>query len=263
VCLIAFSLPTASTAWSLVIAANRDEAYARPTKPAHWRKHKGRWIFAGQDLAAGGTWMGFREDGHWAALTNVREPLEQRAQASGRSRGHLVLDALTDPQAWSDDLLANRFEDLRPMAGFNLLVGSERGVRIHSNRSASSVWLDAHTGTHAISNGVLLQDWPKTQRLRRAVDRALASFDAQAQSLRAALFEALGNSEPAQDHELPDTGVGLAMERMLSPAFIQSEHYGTRVSTVALFGPGGQVAIEERSRYGPQTHSATQFIAKR
>jgi uncharacterized protein with NRDE domain len=255
VCLIGVHLGDRDSRFALILAANRDEAFARPTQPAHWRKNAGHWIFGGRDLVAGGAWMAFRDDGVWAALTNVREPLVRRSDGSATSRGTLVLEALAEPQRW---LAEQRPSVMHEMAGFNLLVGSAQGIRIHSNRSDQSVWLPHASGAHAISNGVLMPEWPKTKRLRQALIDHGAQQNAP-DALRRALLQALAHETQAPDHELPDTGVGLAMERLLSPALIRSEYYGTRVSTIATIERTGQVVIEEHSRHGPSTCRITQF----
>src|SRR5687767_15118767 len=89
-CLIAFA-HDAHPAYRLVLAANRDEFYDRPTAPAAWWKDAPQ-VLAGRDLRAGGTWMGVTRDGRFAAVTNFRESAPQRADAL--SRGDLVADFL-------------------------------------------------------------------------------------------------------------------------------------------------------------------------
>ena len=82
----------------LVLAANRDEFFARPTTAADfWPEHPG--VLAGRDLEQGGTWMGITRGGRFAAITNFRDPA--RTVAGLRSRGELTLDFLlgTEPPA--------------------------------------------------------------------------------------------------------------------------------------------------------------------
>ena len=84
-CLIAWNWQPHSDL-PLLLVANRDEYYARPTLPLQtW---KGASIFAGKDLQAGGTWLGLGRGGRLAALTNVRDSRNQRDSAP--SRGALV-----------------------------------------------------------------------------------------------------------------------------------------------------------------------------
>ena len=74
----------------LVLAANRDEFYARPTLPmAKWEDAPG--VIAGRDLEAGGTWLGAGPKGRFAALTNIRDP---RTPPVGRTRGELCVQFL-------------------------------------------------------------------------------------------------------------------------------------------------------------------------
>ncbi|HZE45068.1 MAG TPA: NRDE family protein, partial [Steroidobacteraceae bacterium] len=74
-----------------VIAANRDEMHSRPTAPAQWWRSNPP-VLAGQDLMAGGTWLGITRAGRFAALTNYRDP-EQRREGTP-SRGTLVTSIL-------------------------------------------------------------------------------------------------------------------------------------------------------------------------
>jgi uncharacterized protein with NRDE domain len=73
--------------YPLIIAANRDEFYERPSAPvSYWEEDQN--ILAGKDLLGGGTWLGITKGGRFAALTNIRDPLVRRE--GGPSRGVLV-----------------------------------------------------------------------------------------------------------------------------------------------------------------------------
>jgi uncharacterized protein with NRDE domain len=61
------------------------------------------------------------------------------------------------------------------------------------------------------------------------------------------LFAILLDQTVPEDHLLPDTGVGIDMERMLAPMFITSPYYGTRSSSVLLMDHHGMVTFTERS----------------
>ena len=76
-CLILFAWRSHSQ-HKLLVAANRDEFYARPTASAHFW-HDAPHILAGRDLEQGGTWLGITSNGRFAALTNVRNLLERPA----------------------------------------------------------------------------------------------------------------------------------------------------------------------------------------
>jgi len=77
----------------LIIAANRDEYHARPTQGSQFlTQHPS--VLAGKDIKAGGSWMGVSKSGRLAALTNIRAP--QREKAEAVSRGELVMDYLCE-----------------------------------------------------------------------------------------------------------------------------------------------------------------------
>lgn len=245
-CLAAFALD-AHPRFPLVIAANRDEFFARPAAPmAWWTDHPD--ILAGRDLAAGGTWFGMTRTGRLALLTNVREPGSQNPAAP--SRGALVVDWLKSHRTAPDfaqQLAAGH-------NGFNLVAADLRRKAWHwlSNRVAEPVALAG--GIHALSNAAMDTPWPKTQALRQAMAEALARAR-DADDLAARLLLALADPTPAADADLPDTGVGLARERQLSPSFIRiadlaqpgSAFYGTRCSTVLVRDAAGRTQLVERS----------------
>lgn len=249
-CLAAFAL-NAHPRFPLVIAANRDEFFARPAAPMAW------WVdrpdlLAGRDLQAGGTWFGLTRAGRLALLTNVREPGRQLASAP--SRGDLVVDWLTDAAQ------APAFvERLRPgYNGFNLVTADLARGAWHwfSNRATGPVALPA--GVHGLSNAALDTPWPKTVGLQRALAALLGEADS-APALADGLFTALADAAPAPDSDLPDTGVGLARERLLSPRFVRmagpepgdAAVYGTRCATVLVterLPDGGRLTwVQERS----------------
>ena len=220
----------------LVIAANRDEYYQRPTaRAAFWQDHP--HIVAGRDLECMGTWLGVTRAGRFAALTNFRDPRERKTDAP--SRGHLVSDFLAsdlDPRAYLDAIMAgaSRYN------GFNLLAGDADGVFCFSNRESTVQALSP--GIHGLSNHLLNTPWPKVERGKRRLQAALAE-----EPSTEALLDLLHDREPVAQSELPDTGIGPEMERVLSPALIVSAQYGTRASTAVLFGQDGGISFSERT----------------
>jgi uncharacterized protein with NRDE domain len=219
----------------LVVAANRDEFHARPTAPAQ------RWadapVFAGRDLLAGGTWLGVAPGGRFAALTNVREPLVP-APLDARSRGELVAGFLRGAMPPAD-YLAGLDPDAYP--GFNLVVADARALWYLSNRAGPARALDP--GVYGISNAGLDTPWPKVVRGRERLTALVAAGAADT----GALLGLLADRAPAADAELPDTGVGSALERMLSPLCIVGPDYGTRCSTALRILRDGTVEFHERS----------------
>ena len=220
----------------LVVAANRDEFYARPTALADF------WadvtdVIAGRDLEAGGTWLGIARDGRFAAVTNVREA----AAAKGlHSRGRLTRDFLVGRHRAADYVGEI---DRAGYSGFNLLVSDDESLWYCSNRGAQSLELVA--GVYGLSNHLLDSPWPKLLTARQGFSRALASLPDPA-----LLFAILADDEIVPDAELPDTGVPLEWERRLSAIFVRSEPYGTRASTVVMLAADGGITFEERS-FGP------------
>ena len=175
-------------------------------------------------------------------VTNVRDPLAPATGAT--SRGALptgYLESRSTAATHARDLAAHAGE----YAPFNLLLADATSCEYLGNhpRATRETLMP---GIHGMSNGGLNAGWPKTHRLREAME-AWSRTDA---TDPAALWEALANEQIADDSELPDTGVGLQLERHLSPAFIRGREYGTRSSTVLLVAHDGQARIIER-RYGP------------
>lgn len=234
-CLILFAWQ-ARARYRLVLAANRDEFYARPAAPMDWWPERPT-VLAGRDLEAGGTWFGVTRDGRFAAVTNHRDP---HRNVDGRpSRGALVADYLGGDAAPGDYLaaLARRGEDYN---GFNLLVGDRETLWYYGNRDGAPRPLAP--GVYGLSNALLDTPWPKVRHGKHALATALA----QPEVAPEALFTLLAERREAPDAELPATGVSLEWERRLSPLFIASEHYGTRCSTVLLLGDDGCVQVHER-----------------
>jgi uncharacterized protein with NRDE domain len=236
-CLILFALD-AHPRWRLVVAANRDEFFARPTAPAEWWADAPE-VLAGRDLRDGGTWMGITRAGRFAAVTNYREP--NRYTVGAPSRGKLVADFLlggSSSEAYAGDLLRRG----QAFNGFNLLVGDADGLVWLSNRSEEMRRIDP--GVHGLSNHLLDTPWPKVVRGKEDLHRALAGSD---DALESALFASLALRDPAPDAALPSTGIEMQRERALSAAFIVSPEYGTRASTVLLVSHDGKVRFTERT----------------
>ena len=221
------------------MAANRDEFYERPTAPAGWwRDPPG--VLAGRDLRSGGTWMGVTRRGRLAAITNYRDPGATRADAP--SRGHLVIDALTRPGGLQA-IVEHIVESSSAHNGFSLLAGGRDGLWVCSNRSEEPP-LEVGEGVYGLSNRLFDAPWPKVVAGKRALSEALAL---EGDALMFALLEILASRERPPDDELPDTGVGIELERVLSSAFITSPTYGTRASYVVLFDRDGEVTFVEQT----------------
>lgn len=225
--------------FTLVIVANRDEHYDRPSAPAHWWPEG--WL-AGRDLDAGGTWLGVDKRGRWALLTNVREP---QRKANAPTRGTLVTSVLADARA-PDDVLTALASTGDAYNGFNLLAGVQARGAWLSNRESRTKGDGAHAigpGTHAISNAALDTPWLKAVNTRKRFDEWCARGEADLEPL----FSALSSREQADDAALPCTGLTIERERLLSSPFVVTPDYGTRCSTVVLMHRDGTAYFEERS----------------
>jgi len=233
--------------YPLILAGNRDEFYARPTAPAgFWDDHP--QILAGRDLEQGGTWLGIHRSGRLAAVTNYRDG---RAATRGtRSRGELVSGFLTSDLA-SEEYLQQVHRQRTAYDGFNLLIGTPDGLFSYSSRSEQLT--EVEPGVHGLSNHLLDSPWPKVERGKAAL-RELR--DSNPEALIERLLAVLADRAPAPDHALPDTGIDLVRERVLSPAFIATPNYGTRCSTILLLDTTGQVSFTERTH--PTDHDAEQ-----
>jgi uncharacterized protein with NRDE domain len=219
--------------YPLVVAANRDEFHHRPAEPARWRGD----LLCGLDLVAGGTWLGISREGRFAAVTNYREPIAERMPGN-RSRGMLPLGFLEStlaPLAYLDRLVPEQQE----YGGFNLLVCDGQELAWMSNRGAPPQAVAP--GVHALSNGQLDTDWPKARRGRALLEQAMREGPTSA-----ALLSILEDSLVPDDEALPDTGVGIEMERLVAPIFIQSAAYGTRASTAVCQRADGSLMFAEQ-----------------
>lgn len=237
----------------VLIAANRDEYHARPAAPAaRWPAPEGAppdapAIYGGRDLQAGGSWMGVSDAGRYALVTNFRDP--GRQQAAAPSRGALV-------EAWlrADDdaaaYLARLHAEGERYNGFNLIVGDGGRAWYYSNRGGAP--RELAPGVYALSNHLLDTPWPKLARVKGAFERLI---EAAPQPDLPALYAALHDCTPAADAELPDTGIGLDRERLLSSPFIVSPDYGTRCSTVLALRADGTGELHER-RFDPHGHAS-------
>lgn len=239
-CLVTFAWNPYS-AQPLRLAGNRDEFYTRPTAPlTYWDDIPG--LLGGRDLEAGGTWLAANQRGVIAVLTNVRDP-QLATPINAPSRGELVAGVLqsNDSDAWLIDLAHS---DALRYAGFNLLVATPTRLQhLHRGRNGTTL-IDVPAGVYGLSNATLDTPWPKLIAARDALETSTAD------NWRLATQQALHNPAPAPAAQLPDTGVGLELERQLSAAFIVGERYGTRATTWLTLDRQGQVSMTEQ-RFGP------------
>ncbi len=241
-CLITLNWqPLADT--RLVIAANRDEYYARPARRLHhWPEHP---ILAGKDALAGGTWLGLAHtagtgQARFAALTNYRDPAHHNPSAP--SRGHITTSFLKGSMSARAylDVLSTMVQGYNP---FNLILFD--GLELMGFESRHSRAFVLPPGISSVSNADFNTPWPKLARLQQDFKQTLQRQPDSAQ-LEKDLFKLLAHDLVAPDADLPQTGLALPRERALSAAFIRTPDYGTRVSSVVTIGTS-QATFTERS----------------
>jgi uncharacterized protein with NRDE domain len=228
----------------VVACANRDEFYDRPSAPAApWPEHPN--LIAGRDLEHGGSWMGITREGangpKFAALTNIRAPGDVRPNAP--SRGELVADFLKSSLSAAEYLgLVQARGDV--YNGFNLVLGDRTALYWYSNRAGD----DPRNGQplepgriYGVSNGLLDAPWPKVTRTKAQFASLLCQG-----APEDAYFEMLADTTRAPDMRLPETGVPLDLERVLSAVCIETPGYGTRTSTVVKLYENAPAELHER-----------------
>jgi uncharacterized protein with NRDE domain len=237
-CVIFFAFKQHSE-YPLVLLANRDEFYDRPTAAAHiWQDFPD--IFAGKDLVHGGTWLGITKTGRFAAVTNYRDPL---APAGKFSRGDLVSDFLKSRETVDDYLskIQNRAADF---SGFNLLVGEistqTQTVGYYSNR-ADKIKILA-PGIYGLSNHLLDTSWRKVAKGKAELTEILLNGKFEKEKM----IEILADRTLAPDADLPQTGIGFEREKLLSAIFIETPVYGTRSSSLVLVNKSFEISLEEK-----------------
>ncbi len=222
--------------FKLIVAANRDEFYERPTsKAGFWEDSP--YILAGRDLKNNGTWLGVTTTGRFAAVTNYRDPF---GETGNRSRGLLLSEYLKSEDS-PENFLSKVEDNAKNYRGFNLLLGNSDSLFYYSNRRNDIKKLTS--GVYGLSNHLLDSPWRKVEKGKEALKALLVTNDVTKENL----FSFLADQSRANDSELPDTGIGLEMERVLSPIFIITPNYGTRSSTVVLMGENKDIDFAERT----------------
>jgi uncharacterized protein with NRDE domain len=243
-CLILFSYQI-HPVYPLILLANRDEFYHRPTRSLDFWTES-RDILGGLDLKCRGTWLGMSKSGRMAAITNYRnlaspkstpEPMINNAP----SRGHLVKNFIAGnltPIKYLKGVQSagNQYN------GFNLIIFDPTNLYYYSNIGLEIQKLGP--GFFGLSNHLLNTQWPKVQKGLRAFKSWITgnrSLDLENG------FSILSDQSRPPDERLPNTGIGITWERILSPIFVSSRIYGTRSSSIILVDYSGNVQFAERT----------------
>ncbi|WP_026953155.1 NRDE family protein [Algoriphagus mannitolivorans] len=233
-CLVAIAWKT-NPQYPLLISANRDEFFQRPTAPLH------QWdsgVFAGKDLQSGGTWMGFHPNGKWALVTNYRDFTQNRKPEI--SRGKLVSDFL-EKEISPEEYLVQVAHSKEKYDGFNLLVSDGDSLHYFSNYGQEPS--EVKPGIHGLSNGLLNSPWPKTELAKTQLDQVSLQNPSENQ-----LLKILKSTETYPLENLPKTGAPPDMEIQLSAQLIRiTPNYGTVSASAVLRDRKGLTQIKERS----------------
>ncbi|MFT5520381.1 MAG: hypothetical protein ACI9IA_000973 [Enterobacterales bacterium] len=226
--------------YPMIICANRDEFHQRPTQSAHyWQDKEG--ILAGRDLQAGGSWLGINRRGQFAAITNIRtggKVLENK-----KSRGELVTFVLEENTSGEEHNKINESwlkEQGDSYSPFNLIYGNLEQLYCYNSVSGEQIKLS--TGFHSISNGAMDEIWPKMAKGEQQLEQVVKSATG---INEAALLSILNNQTRPVESELPNTGIPVEWEQLLSSIFICSENYGTRSSSIVLLGVDSSINFTE------------------
>jgi uncharacterized protein with NRDE domain len=227
--------------YPLIFMGNRDEFYDRPSMPAHFWDDDSS-ILAGLDMQENGSWTGITKSGQFAVVTNYRDFSQHKENTL--SRGHLVRDFLIYkpfPQKYCE-IVSLKADQFNP---FNLVVGDMKELSYFSNMDQQVHILPP--GIYGLSNHLLNTPWPKVATGKMVLKSIIDKHD---QINPESLFNILDDKTIPPDDLLPNTGIGLDMERPLSSTFIEipSKNYGTRFQTVILVDDKMHVTFIERSR---------------
>jgi uncharacterized protein with NRDE domain len=237
-CLVLLSYQPGSD-FPLVVAANRDEFYARPAKSAHYWEDAPD-VFGGRDLSAGGTWLGVTTSGRFATVTNFAE--ESDGPEPPLSRGALVGGFLAGTSGAHEFAHGIHGPDYR---GFNLLAYDGKALAYTSNRGFTE---DLSPGTYGLANAELGATWPKVVSGTRALREATAEKGGPDSDR---LLRLLNDETRPDDEDLPKRGRPIELERRVAPRFIRGDEYGTRASTTVIFD-----AVNQQIRFVEQIYLA-------
>ncbi|RKP11564.1 NRDE protein-domain-containing protein, partial [Piptocephalis cylindrospora] len=175
-CIATWICPS-SGPYSFIYASNRDEIVSRPTQrlgPLPDPTGKAPEFLAGKDMLGGGTWLGVRKDGRFAALTNFRQeeaPQEPEHPAPGSTRGTLILDALSSLSISVEETCQRIADEGDTFSGFSLVLGDISHLPSPTITSTSNhgpnrqhpVRADEPDRPYVLSNTSLDHDdhWPK------------------------------------------------------------------------------------------------------
>lgn len=254
----------------LVVAANRDEFYDRPSiGPQVFEVVPGLKALAGRDGRHGGSWMGVNGGGLFVGLTNRRG-----GEHLGGSRGEVVLRVLgcrTTEEAVAylrDEVEGGDFRF------FNLMFGTVSDVRVATLQDQGRLEMTkVSPGLHILPSGLADLDdvrWPKVRRAKGLLAPLLADSEKlgvqeRLRGMWPTLVSVLGDDVVPSCEGLPEvcgrSGRESLFEAALQGIFVKTPIYGTRSSTIAAFDASGRVACYAFTERPPTEQNAWQHLA--
>lgn len=236
-CLIIFKWQPKSET-PLILLGNRDEFYQRPTDQAF------KWdndICAGKDKLAGGTWLGITANQRLCTVTNFREV----PSSSGEKSRGLIPNEFLLSEVSAQEYATHLAQSSEDYTGFNALIFDGTELVYTSNRDTQNFRiLDA--GIYGLSNHLLDTPWPKVIKAKGEFKKCIDDSPEANTDQKNALFALMQDQTPAPENELPNTGVGVQSEKLLSSIFIRSKEYGTRTSSLVRIHQK-KISLIERS----------------
>lgn len=219
----------------VIILSNRDEFYERDSAPADFW-HENPNVFSGKDLIKHGAWLGINKNGNFALLTNYRDP--KLFKPSMQSRGLLVSNYLSEYAGKSSLEYIHKVKSAsKNYNKFNLIIGDVTNAYYFSNVKNKAKKLS--TGIYCISNHLLDTPWFKVERAKELfvnMSNALLACNDR-DKIYDLLFNILSDITLSPDHQLPQTGMSMDLEKSLSSIFVNipQHKYGTYSSSIILF----------------------------
>jgi uncharacterized protein with NRDE domain len=224
----------------IVLAANRDEMYERPSRaPALLAPD----LVGGLDLRSGGSWLAIARDGRFAGVTNQREAVREVAP---RSRGELVVALAQERDRAAMRAYVARLDATQYASG-NLLFGDASGVDVAYVRRAGTVEIaPLGRGVHVLTNDRIgSPEFPKADHAAARI--ASLGGELAWPALRAALPAILGDHATPPPERIPPLPDGSLIPPELAATLqalcIHTPFYGTRSATLAAIGAGGTEAL--------------------
>lgn len=255
-CIIFFKFdprPVSKNAYRLILAANRDEFYHRPAKPADFWGTNNE-ILSGLDMETGkegGTWLGITKRGKFAALTNFLQP---KIDVNAKGRGHLVSNFLTSDLD-SSSYTRRISEEGQLYNAFNLVAAdfnnTKGDVMYYYGSRGEKQPVKLNPGLYGLSCSLLDTPWKKLQHGKRLfADIIKKSHDIAKEDLVQELIKVMNNEEP----QFPDPDIEEQGKEFVRPILtnycavcVRCPGYGTRTNTIVLVDNEGQVTFTERT----------------